>query len=294
MDSKNEKKVVVTVAVTGAFGDRSVPFLPITPKEIAESALEACNAGASVAHIHVRDVQTGKPSMDFELYEEVVRRIRDNSEMLVNLSTGPGGRFIPSDEDPVGFGGGTILRKPEKRIEHVIKLKPEICSLDVGTINFGAHTFLNFAPHVEWMAEQIKEAGVRPELEVFEIGHINFGRYLIDKKKVAPPALFQFCMGVKWGIPATTENILSMKREIPSDAVWSAFGVGISLFPTVAQTILLGGNVRVGLEDCLYLQKSRRAKSNSELVKKAVEIILALGKEPAAPAEARKILNVGL
>ena len=286
------KKVVLTVAVTGAFGDKSVQFLPITPKEIAESALEAFEAGASVAHVHVRDVLTGKPSMEYALYEEVVKRLRDHSDMIVNLSTGAGGRFIPSNQDPVGFAEGTILKTPSKRIDHVLKLKPEICSLDVGTINFGAHMFLNFSPHVEWMAEQIAGTGVKPELEVFELGHINFANHLVSEKKVKSPPLFQFCMGVKWGIPANTENMLAMKRSLPPDAIWSAFGVGPSLFPMVAQSVLIGGNVRVGLEDSLYIEKGCKAKSNAELVRKAVAIIQALGKEPATPSEARMLLGL--
>lgn len=292
MDTELGSKVVVTASVTGAFGDRTVPFLPITPKEIADSALGAFKTGASVAHVHVRDVTTGKPSMDYALYEEVVQRIRDGSDMLVNLSTGAGGRFIPSSEDPVGFGEGTILKNPEKRIEHVLKLKPEICSLDVGSINFAAHMFLNFAPHVEWMSDQIKKAGVKPELEVFEIGHINFAKHLVNLNKVACPALFQFCMGVKWGIPATVDNFLAMKRELPPVAIWSAFGVGPNLYPVVAQSILMGGNVRVGLEDSLYIEKGRKATSNAELVQKAVDIIRALGKEPATPAETRNIFKL--
>jgi len=292
MDTEPGSKVVITVSVTGAFGDITVPFLPITPKEIAESALGAFKTGASVAHVHLRDVTTGKPSMDCALYEEVVQRIRDGSDMLVNLSTGAGGRFIPSSEDPVGFGEGTILKSPERRIEHVLKLKPEICSLDVGTINFAAHMFLNFAPHVEWMSDQIKKASVKPELEVFEIGHINFAKHLVKLDKVACPALFQFCMGVKWGIPATVDNFLAMKRELPQGSIWSAFGVGPNLYPAVAQSILMGGNVRVGLEDSLYIEKGRKATSNAELVQKAVDIIRALGKEPATPAETRNIFKL--
>lgn len=286
------KKVVLTVSVTGAFGDKSIQFLPITPKEIAESALEACQAGASVAHVHVRDVLTGKPSMDYALYEEVVKRLRGHSDMLVNLSTGAGGRFIPTNQDPVGFAEGTFLKMPSRRIEHVLKLKPEICSLDVGTINFGAHMFLNFGPHVEWMAEQIAGAGVKPELEVFELGHINFANHLLIGNKVKSPPLFQFCMGVKWGIPANTENMLAMKRSIPPNAIWSAFGIGPALFPMLAQSVLVGGNVRVGLEDSLYIDKGCKAKSNSELVRKAVTIIRALGKEPATPSEARILLGL--
>jgi uncharacterized protein (DUF849 family) len=167
------EKVVVTVSITGSFGDRSVPGLPITPKEIAESALEAHEAGAAIAHIHVRDMETGKPSMELKLYEEVVQCIRDRSDMILNLSTGAGARFIPTDKDPIGMAPGSTLCTPQKRIEHVIRPKPEVCSLDVGSMNFGPHVFINYLPHAEWMPEHIKEAGVKPELEVFDLGMLR-------------------------------------------------------------------------------------------------------------------------
>ncbi len=292
MNLPDPDKVVVTVAVTGAFGDRSVPHLPITPREIADSALEAHRHGASAAHIHVREVETGRPSMDLELYSEVVSRIRDNSEMIINLSTGAGGRFVPGDRDPMGPGPGTMLRQPAKRIEHVLKLSPEICSLDVGTLNFQAHSFINPAAHVEWMAKQILGAGVKPELEVFELGHIHFAKHLIEDGLVESPPLFQLCTGVKWGIPATPEHIMALKRDLPRSAVWSCFGIGAAHFMAAAQSLLLGGHVRVGLEDNLFLTKGRRARGNWELVQKAVGIIEALGKTPASPEEAKRIFGL--
>ena len=285
-------KVVVTVAVTGAFGDRSVPHLPITPKEIAESALEAHRAGAAAAHIHVRDVETGKPAMDLELYAEVVSRIRDKSDMIINLSTGAGGRFVPDEQDPVGLGPGSMLRQPAKRMEHVLALNPEICSLDVGTLNFQAHSFINPAAHVELMAKEMLEAGVKPELEVFELGHINFARHMIDQGWVEAPPLFQLCTGVRWAIPSTPEHIMALKRDLPPGAVWSCFGIGPAHFTAVAQSVLLGGNVRVGMEDNLFLAKGLRAQSNRELVEKAVTILEALGKSPASPKEARSIFGL--
>ena len=289
MDSN---KVVVTVPVTGSAGDRSTSFLPITPREIAESAVDAGKAGASVAHIHVRDVKTGLPSMDFELYREVVERIRDQSDMIINLSTGAGGRFAPDDNDPVGFGPESNLCGPQKRVEHVLRLKPEVCSLDVGTMNFGTRVFVNVVSHVETMAELILEAGVKPELEVFDMGHIEIAKHLLVAKKVRRPPLFQLCMSIPWGIPATAKNMLLMKEALPEDAVWTAFGIGANCFPMAAQAALLGGHVRVGMEDNLYLSKGRRATSNRELVEKAVRIINALDKEPAGPDEARKLLQI--
>jgi uncharacterized protein (DUF849 family) len=283
-------KIVLTVAVTGSFGDRSTPGLPITPKEIAQSALEAHEAGASVAHIHVRDVETGQPSMDFKLYEDVVRRIRDGSDMILNLTTGAGGRFVPDDKDPLGLGPGSTLSLPQKRIEHVLRLKPEICSLDVGSLNFGDHAFVNVFPHVAWMAEQILEAGVKPEMEVFDLGHVEIAKHLVKTGRVKAPPLFQLCMGIRWGIPATPENMGIMKAALPPDAVWAGFGIGPSAFPLLAQAAVLGGNVRIGMEDNLYLEKGVPAPSNRALVEKGVAMIRALGKEPASVEEAREIL----
>jgi uncharacterized protein (DUF849 family) len=285
-------KVIVTVAVTGSFGDRNTPFLPITPKEIAESALDAHEVGASVAHIHVRNLKTGGPSMDFELYREVVERIRDRSEMIINLSTGAGARFLPDDRDPMGLGSGSTLCVPQKRVEHVLGLKPELCSLDVGSLNFGPHVFVNTLSHVETMAALIQGAGVKAELEVFDMGHIEIAKHLLETGKVLCPPLFQFCMAVRWGIPATAKNMIMMKEALPPDALWAAFGIGPHSFPMAAQSVLLGGHIRVGMEDNLYLRKGERASSNRELVEKAVGIIRALEGEPARVEEARELLQI--
>jgi len=285
-------KVIVTVPVTGSAGDRSTPFLPITPKEIAESAVDAGKAGASVVHIHVRDVKTGRPSMEFQLYREVVDRIRDQSDMIINLSTGAGGRFVPDDNDPVGFGPESNLCRPEKRVEHVLRLKPELCSLDVGSMNFGDRVFVNTVSHVKTMADLILEAGTKPELEVFDMGHIEIAKHLLATKRVHHPPLFQLCMAIPWGIPATAKNMIMMKEALPAGAVWTAFGISADCFPMAAQSVLLGGHVRVGMEDNLYLAKGQRASSNRELVEKAVRIIRALDKEPACPDEARELLQV--
>jgi uncharacterized protein (DUF849 family) len=286
------EKVVVTVSITGSFGDRSVPGLPVTPKEIAESALEAHEAGAAVAHIHVRDVETGKPSMELKLYEEVVQRIRDHSDMILNLSTGAGARFIPTDKDPIGMAPGSTLCTPQKRIEHVIRLKPEVCSLDAGSMNFGPHVFINYLPHVEWMAEHIERAGVKPELEVFDLGHVEIANHLLKTGRVRRPPLFQLCMGVNWGIPATSHHMVMMKQALPPDAIWAGFGIGETAFQMLAQSVLLGGNVRIGMEDTWYLEKGRRANGNEELVEKAVAILRILGKEPATSEEARDLLKL--
>jgi len=288
----NSDKIIVTVPVTGSAGDRNTPNLPITPKEIAESAVDANKAGASVVHIHVRDVKTGTPSMEFELYREVVDRIRDHSDMIINLSTGPGARFVPDDKDPIGFGPESTLCSPQKRVEHVLRLKPELCSLDVGSMNFGNRVFVNIVSHVETMAELILDAGIKPELEVFDMGHIEIAKHLLKTEKVHHPSLFQLCMAIPWGIPATTKNMIMMKEALPPGAVWAAFGISANCFPMAAQSVLLGGHVRVGMEDNLYLARGQRASSNRELVEKAVGIIRVLDKEPASPDEARELLQI--
>ena len=287
------EKIVITVAVTGSLGDKSKhPALPVSPKEIAASALESCAAGASVAHIHVRDPVTSEPSMAVELYQEVVERIREQSNMVINLTTGAGARIIPDDSNPVGLGPGTTWSSPEKRTEHVVKLKPELCSLDIGSMNFGPRVFANVVPHVEAMAKHIKEAGVKPELEVFDMGQIEIGRSLIEKGLVESPPVFQLCLGIQWGIPATTKNMLMMKEALPPDAIWAGFGIGPASFPMVAQSALLGGNVRVGFEDNYYLSRGTHAESNAQLVEKAVSILRVLDREPASPREARERLGL--
>ncbi|MGD8562109.1 MAG: 3-keto-5-aminohexanoate cleavage protein [Desulfarculaceae bacterium] len=288
----SSEKVVVTVSVTGGIGSGDTPNLPITPKQIADSTIEARQAGASVAHIHVRDPKTGDQSMDFKFYKEVFDRIRDRSDILINLTLGPGARVIPDNNDPVGLGPGTTLCHPQKRVEHVVRLKPELCSLDVGSMDFGRHVFVNYSEHIEWMAEQIKEAGVKPEMEAFSLGHIAIGKHLIETERVKEPAIFQLCLGVPGGIPATPLNMIAMKQALPANAIWAGFGIGASCFPMVAQAVILGGNVRAGMEDNLYLAKGVRAKSNAELIERAVTIIRLLGKEPATPEEARKILQL--
>ena len=290
MDSE---KVVLTVSVTGSIGDRSSnPALPVTPKEIAESAVEAAAAGAAVAHIHVRDIQTAKPSMELQLYEETVRRIRDHSDIILNLTTGAGARFIPAEDDPSRPGPGTTLSSPQRRIEHVLALRPEICSLDVGSMDFGPHLFVNYLSHVEWMAEQIGAAGVKPELEVFDMGHIEKAKHLIRTGRIKSPPLFQLCTGIRWGIPAMPESMIAMKGLLPPDAIWTGFGIGATAFPMVAVAAVLGGNVRIGFEDSLYIEKGKLAASNRQLVEKAVTLLRLLGKEPARPAEARRLLNL--
>jgi len=230
--------------------------------------------------------------MAFELYQEVFERIRDGSDMVINLTTGAGARIIPDDSNPVGLASGTTWSSPERRTEHIVKLKPELCSLDIGSMNFGPRVFANALPHVEDMARRIKEAGVKPELEVFDMGHIAIGHHLLEKGLVERPPIFQLCLGIQWGIPANTKNMLLMKEALPADAIWAGFAIGPANFPMVAQSALLGGNVRVGFEDNFYLSHGTRAKGNAQLVEKAVNILRTLDKEPASPQEAREMLGL--
>jgi uncharacterized protein (DUF849 family) len=284
-------KLIITAAIIGGITTREkTPNPPMTPKEIAESAIESYQAGAAVCHIHVRDLQTQLSSMKFDLYKETFERIREKCDMIINLTTGAGGRLL---YDSASNTWNTAeLKSPEERAEHVIKLKPELCSLDVGTVNFGPRAFINLVSIVEKMAKMIKEAGVKPELEVFDIGHIRIGKHLIQQGFVEKPGLFQLCLGIPWGIDATTENMIYMRNNLPDDCLWYAFGIGPTHFSMAASSIINGGHARVGFEDNLYIKKNVFAKSNAEMVRKVVEIAHLMDREVATAQEARKILKL--
>ena len=288
------RKTVITCALTGSFDTPSKnPAVPVTPEQIANSALGAAKAGAAVVHIHVRDPKTTKPSMEFELYREVVERIREkDDEVILNLTTGPGGRFIPDATEPRKAGEGTTLTTPSIRMRHIEALKPPICTLDVATMNFGEHAFLNVPAHLREMADRAKAAGSKPEIEVFDLGHIELAKRLIADGHLAEPPLFQICLGIPYGAPATPEALILMRDQLPRNAAWSAFGISRAEFPMVAVTVAAGGNVRVGLEDNLYLGKGRLAPSNAALVERAATIIELLDGSVASPAEARQIFGL--
>lgn len=288
------RKVVITCALTGSFDTPSKnPAVPVTPEQIANSALDAAKAGAAVVHIHVRDPKTTKPSMELALYKEVVDRIREkNDDLVLNLTTGAGGRFVPGDEDPKIAGEGTTFTTPAARVRHVEELKPEICTLDVATMNFGEQIFANTPPHLRQMADRAKAVGTKPEIEVFDLGHIELAKRLIADGHIAEPPLFQLCLGISYGAPATPETLIQMRDRLPPNAAWSAFGIGRAEFPIAAVTIAAGGNVRVGLEDNLYLGRGQLARSNAALVEKAVSLVNLLDGTPATPAEARQIFGL--
>ena len=287
-----KRAVIVTCAVTGGADtvDRH-PAIPVTPEQIAVSALEAAQAGAAIVHIHVRDVRTGKASADPHLFREVVERIREvNADLVINLTTGAGARYIPSIQDPKIGGEGTTILPPEMRARHVELLKPEICTLDITTMNFGEYVFVNTPAHLRIMAKAINASGTLPELELFDSGNIRLALRLIEEGILKTPAMFQICLGVPWGAPATTEAMIFMRDMLPKGSFWTGFGIASRQFPMVAQAILLGGHARVGLEDNFYVERGVYAKNNAVLVEKAVKIVRALDCEPATPADARRIL----
>jgi uncharacterized protein (DUF849 family) len=288
------ERTIITCAITGG-DDTAGRFaaVPVTPEQIANSAIEACRAGAAIAHIHVRDPATGKPSLDLALYREVVHRIRDSGcEVIINLTTGAGARFLPGMEDANTIAAGSNLRTPVERSRHIAELKPDVCSLDMGSLNFGKGALINVPQQIEAIAAVIKEAGVKPELEVFDAGHIALAKDMIKRGLIDPNPLWQVVLGVPWGAPANSATMMYMQGQLPEGALWAAFGIGRHEYPMVAQSALLGGHVRVGLEDNLYLAKGREARSNAELVERAVAVLNALELVTATPAEARKVIGI--
>jgi uncharacterized protein (DUF849 family) len=275
-----QRKVMISCAVTGSADTPGRnPAVPVTPEQIAQSSIDAAKAGAAIVHIHVRDPATTRPSMDKALYREVVERIRaSGTDVLINLTTGPGARFVPGADDPLKPGPGTT--------------KPDICSLDMGSMNMGQYAFINTPATLESMAIAIRDVGVLPELEVFESGHLLLARRFVEMGHVKPPGLFQICLGISWSQPATTDAMAYMKSLLPPASPWFAFGISLFQFPMVAQAVLLGGHVRVGMEDNIYLAKGKLAPSNAALVEKAARIIEELGDEVATPKDARQILGL--
>ena len=287
------RPVIITCAVTGG-GDTvgKHPAIPVTPEQIASAAIEAGRAGAAIAHIHVRDPATGRPSMDPALFREVADRIgKSGSDIIVNLTTGEGG-ILTADGAAYGVDGlGTAIKPPAQRVAHVEAIRPEMCTLDMGSLNFSDRLMRNTPGDIEAMAGRLRAAGALPELEVFDTGHIAFTNHLLRTGVLEVPALFQLCLGIFWGAPATTATMLAMRDMLPAGSLWAAFGIGPHQFPMVAQAVLLGGHVRVGLEDNLYLERGVLAPSNAALVEKAAMLVEALGHRVASPAEARDILG---
>jgi len=289
----SNKKTILTVAVTGNLTTvQQNPALPCTPEQIANAALESAKIGAAIAHIHVRHPD-GRPSTDLVHYREVVERIRDkNSELIINLTTGPGGRFVPSKDDPKIAGPGTSAMHPLKRVEHIVELKPDIATLDLNTMWSGAAAVINPPENVTLMANEIQKAGAKAELEVFDSGDIQLAHVLLEQGVIKRPPLFQIVMGVRYGFISTVETLVYAKSLLPQDAAWAAFAIGRWEFPMLAAAWTLGGHVRVGMEDNVYLSKGRLTPSNAALCEKAVRILDDMGAELATAKEARQILGL--
>jgi uncharacterized protein (DUF849 family) len=289
-------EVIITCAVTGS-GDTvdKHPAIPVTPEQIANAAIEAAEAGAAVAHIHVRDPETGAPSRDVALYQEVVARIRDqNTDVVINLTAGMGGDlYIGPDENPTAFAENTDLVGGRDRLPHIEELLPEICTLDCGSLNFGDSNLVYVAtPEMLRLgAKRIQELGVKPELEIFDTGNLWFALQMMKEGLVDDDPLFQLCQGIPWGAPPEVGILKGMVDMLPANANWTAFAIGRNQMPWVAQSALLGGNVRVGLEDNIYLGKGVFA-SNGQLVEKAATIVSNMGARILNPAEAREKLGL--
>lgn len=286
-----DQPTVLTCAVTGNLTrPEQSPHLPITPSRIAEDCLAAAEAGAAAVHIHVRDPKTGAPSMDLDLYGQVVETIRRHDPaVIINLTTGPGGRFVPSEDDPRLAGPGTTLLPAERRVEHVTALRPDICSLDLNTMNSGEQVVMNTPRSVARMARLIREAGAVPELECFDSGDLVLAQKLMDDGVLEAPGLFTLVHGVRYAMPFSPAALAHARSLLPAGAAWSAFSIGRHAFPAVAQAFLLGGNVRIGLEDTVYLDRGVLARGNAELVAKARRIVEDLGGRLASAAEARSL-----
>jgi 3-dehydrocarnitine:acetyl-CoA trimethylamine transferase len=290
--------VFITCAVTGAgaTADKS-ELVPVTPQQIADAAIEAGKAGAAVVHIHVRDPATGKGARDGALYREVVERIRSsNVDVVLNLSAGMGGDLVlGGDETPLPLDpNGTDMAGATERLAHVEELLPEICTLDCGSMNFAAggdYVLVNTPGILRAMARRIQELGVRPELEVFDSGHLVMVKELIGEGLIDDPVLIQLCMGIPYGAPEDPTTLMTMVRQLPAGCVFSAFSIGRMQLPYVAMAALAGGNVRVGLEDNIYLSRSVLA-TNGQLVERAVTILEAMNARVLGPDEVRAKLGL--
>ena len=289
------RKVIVTCALTGA-GDTTgrSEHVPVTPEEIATDAIEAARAGASVVHIHVRDIQTGQGSRDVALYREVVRLVRESDvDPVINLTAGMGGDLFLDPGEPTKQLPGTDLVSGLERLAHVEELRPEICTIDCGSLNFGegSQLYISTPDMLREGAARIKELGVKPEMEIFDTGNLWFANIMVEEGLIAPPPLYQLCMGIPYGAPVNAGLLHAMVNMLPQHAQWTSFAIGRDQLPWVAQSVLLGGHVRVGLEDNLYLSKGVKA-TNAQLTERAIQIVNDLGSSVATPDEAREILQL--
>jgi uncharacterized protein (DUF849 family) len=286
--------IIITCALTGAGPLTKNPAQPVTPRQIAESGLAAAEAGAAILHVHVRNPDNGHPSGDLALYEEAVGLIREgNPDVILNLTTGLGAGWHPKDIMlPNEPGPGTNIWSPEQRVEHVLKLRPEICTLDLVTAQVFGTFVISPEPVLARMATLVREAGAVPELELFDSGDVVLAKHLIKKGAVNGPGIYSFVMGLNFTMPADTETMMYIRNMLPPGAQWQGFGIGREQFPMALQSALLGGHVRVGMEDNVFISKGEFAKSNAALVEKARRMVTDVGAEIATPAQARQILGL--
>ena len=289
------RDVIITCAVTGA-GDtvgRS-PHVPVTPAAIAADAIAAARAGAAVVHVHVRDPETGDPSRAVELYRDTVTRIRDAGvDVVLNLTAGMGGDLVIDAEDPLKPVDGTDLVNALERLPHVEELLPDICTLDCGSLNFGEgnQLYVSTPDMLRTGAKRVQELGVKPELEIFDTGQLWFASTMVAEGLIDAPPLFQLCMGIPYGAPADPGVLAAMVNLLPEGSNFASFAIGRNQLPWVAQSMLAGGQVRVGLEDNLYLSRGVQA-TNEQLTERAVQIVQDLGASVATPSRAREILGL--
>ena len=290
------KDVFITCAVTGSGGsqDRS-PHVPRSPAQIADSAIAAAKAGAAVVHCHVRDPETGAPSRRLDLYREVTQRIREAEvDVILNLTAGMGGDIVfGSTEQPLPPAAGTDMIGAAERVQHIKECLPEICTLDCGTMNFAEADYVmtNTPGMLTAMGRMMTELGVKPEIEAFDTGHLWYAKQLVKDGVLDGPALVQLCMGVPWGAPDDLNTFMAMVNNVPDDWTFSAFGLGRHQMAYVAASVLAGGNVRVGLEDNLWLDKGVLAE-NWQLVERAGTIIENMGARVIGPAQVREQLGL--
>ena len=288
--------IIITCAITGSGPLSDNPAQPVTPRQIAESGLEAAAAGAAILHVHVREPKTGHFSGELALYEEAVGLIREqNKDVILNLTTGLGSGFYPTDPMlPIEAGPQTHIWTPEKRVEHVLKLKPEICTLDLVTAQVFGGVVISLEPVLIRMAELVRAAGVTPEIELFDAGDAVLAKHLIKKGALDGPGIYSFVMGLNFTMPADAETMMYIRNLLPDGAQWQGFGIGRNQYQMAVQSALLGGHVRVGMEDNVYISKGVFSKSNAEQVLKARRLVEDLGPAIATPAQARKILGLGV
>lgn len=288
------RKTILTCAITGNLTrPEQNPNLPITPSDIARSALDAAAAGAAIVHLHARDPETGRGTMKLDYYREIVNTIRSaNADVVINLTTGEGGRYLPTPGNPAKAAPGTTLTRPEARVAHIEALQPDVSTLDFNTMWSGQAAVINAPANLEVMAERIYAAGVKPEIEIFDSGDIAMLKDFIARGLIKAPLMAQLVLGVRFGAAADTATLAYLAGILPPNTVWAGFGVGKHAFPMLIQAYLLGGHIRIGMEDTVHIAKGELCKSNAQLVEKAIRLVRELGGEIATAAEARGILGL--